>query len=270
MLTLERLGRRFPNGTEALRDASLRLQQGDFVALLGPSGCGKSTLLRLIAGLDAPDAGRIHWDGGQAPAPGEIGFVFQDATLLPWASAAENVFLPLRLRGVARGTAGPAVQAALARVGLDGFAAALPRELSGGMRMRVSIARALVSRPRLLLMDEPFAALDEFTRHGLQEDLLALWRELSCSVVFVTHSIYEACFLARRIVLMTPRPGRIVTEIESRLTASPEARLDPAYAALVADVTHALQQIPTAEGPLAPSHAAAPAWAGQGWRQDRP
>jgi NitT/TauT family transport system ATP-binding protein len=166
--------------------------------------------------------------------------VFQDATLLPWATAADNVFLPLRLRGVARDVAMPDVHAVLHRVGLAGFEKARPRELSGGMRMRVSIARALVTRPRLLLMDEPFAALDEFTRHRLQADLLEVWRGAGCTVVFVTHSIYEAAFLAHRIVLMTPRPGRIDREIESRLTPGPETRLDPAYAALVAEVSRSM------------------------------
>jgi NitT/TauT family transport system ATP-binding protein len=237
VLTLAAVGRRFPGGTVALDNASLRLEAGDFLALLGPSGCGKSTLLRLIAGLDQPDSGRLKWDGGHAPAAGEIGFVFQDATLLPWASAADNVFLPLRLRGIRRVDAMKQVHAALARVGLSGFEAARPRQLSGGMRMRVSIARALVTRPRLLLMDEPFAALDEFTRHSLQADLVALWREIGCTIVFVTHSIYEAAFLARRIMLMTPRPGRIAHEIDSDLVAGPQTRLDPAYAALVAEIT---------------------------------
>jgi NitT/TauT family transport system ATP-binding protein len=224
---------------EALRDASLRLDEADFVALLGPSGCGKSTLLRLIAGLDQPDDGRLSWDGGP-PAPGDIGFVFQDATLLPWATAEDNVFLPLRLRGLTRDAAMADVHAVLARVGLGGFEKARPRALSGGMRMRVSIARALVTRPRLLLMDEPFAALDEFTRHRLQADLLDVWRDAGCTVVFVTHSIYEAAFLARRIVLMTPRPGRIGAEIASTLARGPETRLDPAYAALVTEVTHGM------------------------------
>ncbi len=237
MLRLFQIGRRF-GSVEALRDVSLAISAGDFVALLGPSGCGKSTLLRLIAGLDRPDTGELSWDAGHKPLPGEIGFVFQDATLLPWASAAENVFLPLRLRGVARAEAMQPVYDALHRVGLEGFDNARPRQLSGGMRMRVSIARALVTRPRLLLMDEPFAALDEFTRHKLQEDLLSLWQELRCTVVFVTHSIYEAAFLARRIVLMTPRPGRVDHEIVSPLAPGAEARLDPAYAALVAQVTH--------------------------------
>jgi NitT/TauT family transport system ATP-binding protein len=240
MLSVSHVGRRFPGGIEALRDASLRLSETDFVALLGPSGCGKSTMLRLIAGLDQPDSGRLEWDGGP-PAPGDIGYVFQDATLLPWATAEDNAFLPLRLRGLSRDVAMPRVQAALHRVGLSGFEKARPRQLSGGMRMRVSIARALVTRPRLLLMDEPFAALDEFTRHKLQADLLGVWRDAGCTVVFVTHSIYEAAFLARRIVLMTPRPGRIDREIASGLIHGPDTRLDPAYAALVAEIARGME-----------------------------
>jgi NitT/TauT family transport system ATP-binding protein len=240
VLRIRGVGRRFPTGTEALRDVSLDIASGDFVALLGPSGCGKSTLLRLIAGLDRPDAGMLDWDDGKKPVPGDIGFVFQDATLLPWASAAENVFLPLRLRGVAWGDAEADVRGALASVGLSGFEHQRPKQLSGGMRMRVSIARALVTRPRVLLMDEPFAALDEFTRHRLQADLLGVWQAAGCMVVFVTHSIYEAAFLARRIVLMTPRPGRIGREMESPLPVGGETRLDPAYAALVADVSQAM------------------------------
>ena len=200
--------------------------------------------------------------------------MFQDATLLPWASAADNVFLPLRLAGMPREQAMPQVHEALHRVGLDGFEAARPRQLSGGMRMRVSIARALVTRPRLLLMDEPFAALDEFTRHKLQEDLLSLWQELGCTVVFVTHSIYEAAFLARRIVLMTPRPGRIDHEIASPLRAGAEARLDPAYAALVAQVTREWSarwrhEIPAAAA-VRPCRAASPGRRRCGSRRCRP
>ena len=240
MLTISAVGRRFPGGTEALRDVTLRLHDGDFMALLVPSGCGKSTLLRLIAGLDQPDAGTLRWDAGAPPGPGDIGYVFQDATLLPWATTEDNVWLPLRLRGVARAAARDDVVAVLSRVGLIGFESARPAQLSGGMRMRVSIARALVTKPRLLLMDEPFAALDEFTRHRLQEDLLTLWRDIGCTVVFVTHSIYEAAFLAQRVILMTPRPGRIGRELVSTLSRSAETRLDPAYAALVADVSHAM------------------------------
>jgi NitT/TauT family transport system ATP-binding protein len=245
MLQLSQVRRRFDT-VEALRDVSLNIGASDFVALLGPSGCGKSTLLRLIAGLDHPDSGDLTWDEGHQPKPGEIGFVFQDATLLPWATAADNVYLPLRLAGISRAQAMPRINDALHRVGLAGFEQARPRQLSGGMRMRVSIARALVTRPRLLLMDEPFAALDEFTRHRLQEDLLTLWQEFGCTVVFVTHSIYEAAFLARRIVLMTPRPGRIDHEIASPLRPGVEARLDPAYAALVAQITHEMHRALTA------------------------
>jgi NitT/TauT family transport system ATP-binding protein len=200
--------------------------------LLGPSGCGKSTLLRLIAGLETADQGRLAWSPAP-PRPGEVGFVFQEPTLLPWASAAENVYLPLRLAGVKRPQAMGEVKAMLAALGLAGFEEARPRELSGGMRMRVSLARALVTRPRILLMDEPFAALDEFTRQRLQNDLRRLWREEGLSVVFVTHSLYEAAFLASRVVLLSPRPGRIAAihaapplaaEGEERRTA--EAYLD--------------------------------------------
>jgi NitT/TauT family transport system ATP-binding protein len=243
LLSITGAGRRFPGGTEALRDVTLRLEAGDFVALLGPSGCGKSTLLRLLAGLDTADSGHVTWDEGHAPIAGEIGFVFQDPTLLPWASAEDNVFLPLRLRGMERARVISDVHAILARVGLRGFESARPRQLSGGMRMRVSLARALVTRPRVLLMDEPFAALDEFTRHGLQEDLISVWQEERCTVVFVTHSIYEAAFLARRILLMSPRPGRIVQEITSSLRPGPEARLDPAYATLVARISRLAKEL---------------------------
>jgi NitT/TauT family transport system ATP-binding protein len=243
VLRLISVGRRFPGGVEALRDVSLEISAGDFVALLGPSGCGKSTLLRLIAGLDQPDHGRLEWQSGRPPVPGEIGFVFQDPTLLPWATTADNVFLPLRLRGFSRERAITDVRAALARVGLGEFEHARPRQLSGGMRMRVSIARALVTRPRLLLMDEPFAALDEFTRHRLQADLLNLSKELGCTVVFVTHSTYEAAFLARRIVLMTPRPGQVARELKSALPRVPETRLDPRYTALVAEISGLAERI---------------------------
>lgn len=241
MLSLEDVGRRFASGTEALRGVSLAIAAGDFIALLGPSGCGKSTLLRLLAGLDRPDHGRVSWRGAP-PASGEIGFVFQDPTLLPWASAAENVYLPLRLRGVALTEARPRIAEALAKVGLAGFETARPAQLSGGMRMRVSIARALLTRPKLLLMDEPFAALDEFTRHKLQADLLAWWRDAGCTIVFVTHSIYEAAFLARRVILMSARPGPIAGEIAADLPAGPARRLDPAYAALVATLTRRLEE----------------------------
>ena len=231
MLHLTGVGRRFPNGTEALRDVTFRIEGGEFVVLLGPSGCGKSTLLRLIAALDTPDSGTLAWDGGASPEPGRIGFVFQDATLMPWATAAENVALPLRIAGIATAERRARARAMLAATGLAGFEDARPTQLSGGMRMRVSLARALVTRPTLLLMDEPFAALDEPTRHGLQRDLAALWRDTGCTVVFVTHAVSEAAFLARRVLRFTARPGRIEADMRSRLSGPPESRADAAYLA---------------------------------------
>jgi NitT/TauT family transport system ATP-binding protein len=228
----------------ALNDISLRVETGDFIALLGPSGCGKSTLLRLLAGLEEPTDGAISWDAGHAPGPGEIGFVFQDATLLPWANAADNVFLPLRLRGRKRADAQADISAALAQVGLADFANARPKALSGGMKMRVSIARAMVSQPLLLLMDEPFAALDEFTRHKLQEDLRSLWLQTGRTIIFVTHSIYEAAYLANRIVVMSPRPGRIAADIVSTVNEPPRARRGSAgYVALVREITETFRQV---------------------------
>ena len=247
MFTLRQVAKQFGNGTRALEGIDAEIAPGSFVALLGPSGCGKSTLLRLLSGLDTPTSGEISWghEGGHAgkPAPGEIGYVFQDPTLLPWADAAQNVYLPLRLRGVSRAVAMPRVMAALAQVGLEGFEHTKPKALSGGMRMRVSIARALVSEPALLLMDEPFAALDEFTRHRLQDDLLALWRRTGKTVVFVTHSIYEAAYLANRIMIMTPRPGRIAATLTPDLPEGPGRRDSAGYHRLVARITGDFQRI---------------------------
>jgi NitT/TauT family transport system ATP-binding protein len=237
MLSITDGAKRFDNGTQALDGISVRIAPGEFVALLGPSGCGKSTLLRILAGLDRLSAGVLAWDAGRPPPAGGIGFVFQDATLLPWATAAENAGLPLRLRGLPRGEIAPRVAAALADVGLADFAATRPRGLSGGMKMRVSIARALVSAPALLLMDEPFAALDEFTRHRLQDDLRRVWRARRSTIVFVTHSIYEAAYLADRILVMSPHPGRIVADIASPLTEAPDRRESEAYGALVHRIT---------------------------------
>jgi NitT/TauT family transport system ATP-binding protein len=215
----------------ALDGVSLDVGHGDFLSLLGPSGCGKSTLLRLIAGLETPSSGTIAWPDGK-PVPGDIGFVFQEPTLMPWASVADNVRLPLRLT---RRRAMPAdIQAVLDLVGLRDFAGAYPRELSGGMKMRAALARALVTQPRLLLLDEPFAALDEITRFKLNEDLLRIWRERRCTVIFVTHSVFEAAFLSQRVAVMSPRPGRIVAEEAIDLPALrvAELRTDAAYSAI--------------------------------------
>ena len=202
---------------KALGPLDLDIAGGEFLSLLGPSGCGKSTALRIIAELLAPTGGELIWPEGKP----RIGFVFQDPTLMPWAIVRDNVRLPLDLEGVPRAEGNARAEGALARIGLDGFSAAFPRVLSGGMRMRVSIARALVARPRLLLMDEPFAALDEISRDALNEDLLRLWREGGLTIVFVTHSVYESTFLSTRIVTLTPRPGRIASEIRP---AAPPAR----------------------------------------------
>lgn len=216
----------FANGTAALRGLSLTVGEHEFVSFLGPSGCGKSTALRLIAGLAAVSAGQIEWgagsvtpaDAGSRPkrassSRDDIGFVFQEPTLMPWASVFDNVFLPLRIKGVAQRQARDDVQHALSMVGLEQFAHVYPRELSGGMKMRVSIARSLVTKPRLLLMDEPFAALDELTRFRLNDDLLALWQAHRWTVVFVTHSVYESVYLSDRIVVFSARPGRIVADL---------------------------------------------------------
>jgi NitT/TauT family transport system ATP-binding protein len=212
IVALRDVSKTFANGVRALDRLDLDVRAGEFLTLLGPSGCGKSTALRLIAGLSEPSGGTLDWRDGQSDAG--LSFVFQEPTLMPWASVAGNVRLPLALRGLNRGAAAPLVEEALARVGLLDFRRAYPRELSGGMKMRVSIARALVTQPKLLLMDEPFAALDEITRFKLNDDLLTLWRSLGKTVIFVTHSVFESVYLSQRIVVMTPRPGRVFTEVK--------------------------------------------------------
>jgi len=212
IVSLRGVGKLFGTGTVALDGLDLDVCDGEFLSLLGPSGCGKSTALRIIAGLSEPSRGTVTWRDG-ADARRGIGFVFQEPTLMPWTTVFGNVFLPLKLTGVDKAAAAPRIMATLSRVGLADFAEAYPRELSGGMRMRVSIARALVTAPRVLLMDEPFAALDEITRFKLNDDLVALWRELHMTVVFVTHSVFESVFLSSRIVVMTDRPGRVSSEL---------------------------------------------------------
>jgi NitT/TauT family transport system ATP-binding protein len=203
----------FANGTRGLAPIDLTIADGEFLTLIGPSGCGKSTLLKLIANLIEPSDGRLLWWRGEFDQVGQDGrrfaFVFQEPTLVPWARVDANVRLPLELAGVTNAKTAPVVAEAIERVGLSKFARNFPRQLSGGMKMRVSIARALVTNPNLLLMDEPFGALDEFTRNKLDADLIRLWWERKLTTVFVTHSIYEAVFLSTRIIVMAASPGRI-------------------------------------------------------------
>jgi NitT/TauT family transport system ATP-binding protein len=239
LVSLRGVGKTYAAGVTALRGVDLDIRAGEFLTLLGPSGCGKSTILRLIAGLEGVSSGELirrFEDVGAA-----IGFVFQEPTLMPWGTVFDNVFLPLRLRGRTRRSAAPAVDEALTLVGLAGFHKAYPRELSGGMRMRVSIARALVLRPQLLLMDEPFAALDEIARFQLNDDLLRLKDETGATVVFVTHSIYESAYLSTRIAVMAPRPGRIAKEITNDARRE-NFRDSAAFAALGQQVSEALHR----------------------------
>ena len=225
VLFANRVEKTYPNGTRALDEVRLRIQRSDFVSLLGPSGCGKSTLLKMFAGLEAPSHGHVRWLGTDSPRKSglKIAMVFQEATLMPWANVATNVRLPLDLAGTPKADSAPRVQRALEAVGLGKFGASYPRELSGGMQMRASIARALVTEPDVLLMDEPFGALDEFTRNRLDADLRALWAQRNArsdgsdtkqlAIVFVTHNIYEAVYLSSRVVMMAARPGRMVADL---------------------------------------------------------
>ena len=217
----------FANGTRALSPINLTIQPGEFITLLGPSGCGKSTLLKMIANLLEPSDGRLLWwrqNYDQVGSPGrKLVMVFQDATLMPWSRVQNNVRLPLDLAGDDRTQADAKVAAALELVGLKGFENHYPRQLSGGMQMRASIARSLVTKPNLLLMDEPFGALDEITRNKLDADIIQLWWRKKLTVIFVTHSIYEAVFLSTRVIVMAARPGRVLKEV---LIDEPHPRTD--------------------------------------------
>lgn len=217
LLTVQHVGKRFGNDVVALADVSLSIRPREFLSVLGPSGCGKSTLLGLIGGLISPSEGSLDWpqanDDGSGRPQRSIGIVFQEPTLLPWRTVYDNVYLPLKLAGMSRAQARDRVMDGLTQVGLAGFADAYPRQLSGGMKMRTSIARALIRKPKILLMDEPFAALDEITRTNLSLELLELFARQELTVIFVTHSVYESVFLSNRIVVMSARPGRILADI---------------------------------------------------------
>ena len=238
-IRLRGVRRTFPGGVEAIAGVDLDVPAGQFVALLGPSGCGKSTLLRLVAGLDAPDAGTVEREGG-----GSLAFVFQDAHLLPWRPLLANVALPLELRGVGRAERERTATAALEQVGLGDALGRHPAELSGGMRMRASLARALVTEPRLLLLDEPFAALDEITRQRLDDQLRALWKERGMTVAFVTHSVSEAVYLAERAIVFSSRPARVVDDIAIELPRDRDAatRTDTPFAHRARLLSEALER----------------------------
>jgi NitT/TauT family transport system ATP-binding protein len=243
-VSLREVTKAYDNGVVALGPIDLEVRRGEFVSLLGPSGCGKSTALRLIAGLSAPTSGTVQVARSAVTASGRhpVGFVFQEPTLMPWTTVRENVRLPLKLAHVPFAAAKARVDEALAQVGLAEFAEAYPRELSGGMKMRVSLARALVTDPDILLMDEPFAALDEITRFRLNNDLLVLWRNLRKTVIFVTHSVFESVYLSQRVLVMTSRPGRIAAEIaiESPEPRTEDFRTSADYAAYCRKVSKAL------------------------------
>ena len=244
LLELSDVEKRYDNGTLALERVNLKVGQHEFVSLLGPSGCGKSTALKMIAGLSPVTAGSIVWSDSIGDHAKDISFVFQEPTLMPWTKVFENVWLPLRLKGVSLEIAKPMVDAVLEKVGLSQFAHVYPRELSGGMKMRVSIARAMITKPRLLLMDEPFAALDEMTRFKLNNDTLALWQAQQFTTIFVTHSVYESVYLSNRIILMAARPGRMIADIAIN---EPYPRTDSfrntsRYAELCVKVSQALQK----------------------------
>jgi NitT/TauT family transport system ATP-binding protein len=247
VVTMRGVSKVFSNGTLALSNMSLTVQRGEFLSLLGPSGCGKSTALRIIAGLGAASSGTVDWPSSTINSrglpQGDIGFVFQDPTLMPWSTVFGNVYLPLKLQGVGKDEARPRIMETLATVGLADFAEAYPRELSGGMKMRVSIARALVTKPKLLLMDEPFAALDEITRQKLNDDVLKLWRQSGVTVIFVTHSVFESAYLSNRIVVMRARPGQVFSDIPLATSADrgEQYRTSEEYRATTALVSKALQ-----------------------------
>nr|WP_228053937.1 ABC transporter ATP-binding protein [Nodosilinea sp. LEGE 07298] len=241
ILTLEQVGKTYANGTVALQNFNLAVEPNTITSLVGPSGCGKSTVLRIISELGDLSTGRMAWESG---GDHKLAYVFQEAALMPWATVMDNIRLPLKLARVPKRQALELVSDAIAQVGLQGFERVYPRELSGGMQMRVSIARALVTRPNILLMDEPFGALDEMTRGKLNQDLLQLQHQRQLTILFVTHSIYEAVYLAHRVVVMASKPGRVVADIaiDSPHPRDPDYRTSAQFNRYCRDVSHSLSE----------------------------
>lgn len=247
MLVIHDVGKIYPNGTIAVQHAELHVGEGEFLCFVGPSGCGKSTIFNMIAGLTEPTSGHLSVLGTspkEARKQNEIAFVFQEHTLLPWAKLIDNVTMPLTLRGVSKKERVAEGERVLELVGLKDYTKVLPRELSGGMKMRVSIARALISRPKLLLMDEPFGALDEITRQTLQDELLNIWeQDKKMSVLFITHNVFESVFLSTKVVVMTPRPGKIsdIIDIPFAYPRDDEFRTRPEFGDYVRSVSDVLK-----------------------------
>ncbi|MFD0692581.1 ABC transporter ATP-binding protein [Paenibacillus sp. GCM10027628] len=244
---MENLSKTYPNGTVALQDVNLTINEGEFLCFVGPSGCGKSTIFKMITGLGKPSKGMLNVFGTtpkEARKQSDIAFVFQDHTLLPWSTVEANVRVPLELRGVDKKTQKAEAERVLELVGLKDYMKVLPRQLSGGMKMRVSIARALISRPKLLLMDEPFGALDEITRQTLQMELLGIWQQnKDMTVLFVTHNVFESVFLSTSVVVMTPRPGKIsaIIDIPVPFPRDEGFRTNAQFGELVREVSAALE-----------------------------
>ena len=248
LLSMKGVEKRFDTGTLALSGFNLEVEAGSFVSLLGPSGCGKSTVLRLVAGLAAPTRGLIQWSDRKAGAAGRskprLSFVFQEPTLMPWATVLANVMLPFKFSGVPATEARERARESLRTVGLASFENAFPRELSGGMKMRASLARALITEPETLLLDEPFAALDEITRFRLTSDLAELWRARRFTAIFVTHSVFESVFLSQRVVVMATRPGRVFADlpVDAPMERGDAFRTSQAYAEVCRGVSEALKK----------------------------
>lgn len=242
LITLSQVNKFFENGTHALKKLNLTINPGEFISFVGPSGCGKSTLLRIIAGLTSHSSGTIEWRDRTDQE--NLAFVFQEPALMPWSTVSGNVRLPLKLAGMPKKAVDSAIKEALQLVGLESFAKSYPRQLSGGMKMRVSIARALVTSPKVLLMDEPFGALDDITRTQLNVELLSLWIQQRLTILFVTHNIYEAVYLSNRVVVMAPRPGRAIADIpiDQPYPRSEAFRTSPVYAQYYQKVAHELSQ----------------------------